>query len=189
MCPRDQGSHRMCLTPTPGRRAIGNAKLTQAPGNHNKVSVGQNPYFRFRFIIPIPLYLKEFGHLFHTQFLSLCQSFLQPPSDNSDEKENTTYFCLVETHTRAHIGCGRWVRMLAEKLRMILCLCFHFYKYLFYQAREHRADFKESLQFSCFSLLDEMSPEPIILPPCTICRQKTFGQTQAVNSRGHQIQV
>lgn len=57
--------------------------------------------------------------------------------------------------------------MLAEKLRMVLCLCFHFYKYLFffYQAREYQADFKKSLQFSCFSLFDEMSPEPIILPP------------------------
>lgn len=36
---------------------------------------------------------------------------------------------------------------------------------LFYRAREHQADFKKSFQFRWFSLLDEMSPKPIILPP------------------------
>lgn len=134
--------------------------------------LSNNTNFKFCFIIPIPPYLKEFGHLLH--IICTFELIFSPTiSDNSDEKKSKCILPHRNAHTHTSMGGSE---MFAEKLRMIPC---HLYRYLFHQAREYWADFKSSFQFSSFSLLDEMSTKPIILPPYTTCRQKAFGQMQA----------
>ena len=79
--------------------------------------------------------------------------------------------------------------MLVGELRMILCLCFNFCKYLFYQSREYWAGFKSSFKFSYFSFIDKMPPKTIVCLFTQSANIKHLVKHKHVKRRGHQTEV
>lgn len=77
-----------------------NAELKHVSRNQNGVSVGQKPYFKCYHTHPT--LCKGVWTFITYPVFTLVLIFSPTPSDNSDEKENTTCFCLMEIHTHIH---------------------------------------------------------------------------------------
>lgn len=145
--------------------------------------VSKNANFKFCFIVPIPPYLKEFGHLLHIIF-TFVLIFSTTTSDNSDEKKHKC-ICLIEMHTHTHTSIGG-SEMFAEKLRMILC---HLYNTFFTKPENTglilRAHFNLAVSLSLMKRLQNPSF-------CLLTRsadRKHSVKSRRVNSRGHQSQI